>query len=203
MPRRQPATPATPSTHASGTSAKWSSLTLRSWTVGALPIINHILAQAGARSDPASPLADARWPQPPTRCGRPRRPRAKHPAQPRALSTRSLGGESRSPIARPHARGRHRLHQRRPRRPCLTALFEADVLVTCSRRRRHAVRSTTSILRELHNDSTTVSCYGDYDGSAAQERTLQRPVPGRHHLGPQQRPSARLETTAVHSHANR
>ena len=30
-----------------------------------------------------------------------------------------------------------------------------------------------------------------------------RPVPGRHHLGPQQGPQARLETTALHSHSDR
>ena len=43
MSTRRPASATTTKPHPSGTIAQWPSLTLRSWTVGALPIINHLL----------------------------------------------------------------------------------------------------------------------------------------------------------------
>src|SRR5271166_434077 len=42
MSTRRPASPEN-NPSPSGTTAQWSSLTLRSWTVGALPILNHLM----------------------------------------------------------------------------------------------------------------------------------------------------------------
>src|ERR1700736_3334572 len=45
MATRQPPSATARPPHPSGTTAQWSSLTLRSWTVGALPILNHLMAR--------------------------------------------------------------------------------------------------------------------------------------------------------------
>jgi transposase len=54
---------------------------------------------------------------------------------------------------------------------CLDRLFDADVPTLALAVATHAVREFAVALDELHNDSTTITFHGDYEG-AAQERTL-------------------------------
>jgi transposase len=54
---------------------------------------------------------------------------------------------------------------------CLDRLFDADVAALVLDVAAHAVREFDVALDELHNDSTTVTFHGDYDG-ADRERTL-------------------------------
>jgi transposase len=54
---------------------------------------------------------------------------------------------------------------------CLDRLFDADVPTLTLAVATHAVREFAVALDELHNDSTTITFHGDYEG-AAQEQTL-------------------------------
>jgi Domain of unknown function (DUF4277) len=54
---------------------------------------------------------------------------------------------------------------------CLDRLFDADIPSLTLAAVAHAVREFGVELDELHNDSTTVTCHGDYE-SADRERTL-------------------------------
>ena len=62
---------------------------------------------------------------------------------------------------------------------------------------RHVIQEFAISLDELHNDSTTVSFYGAYDAGRPGKRTTGT-TDARHHLGTQQGAAARSQATALH-----
>ena len=62
---------------------------------------------------------------------------------------------------------------------------------------RHVIQEFDISLDELHNDSTTVSFYGAYDAGRPGKRTTGT-TDARHHLGTQQGAASRSQATALH-----
>jgi transposase len=177
MPRRPPAAPARPSTPASGTSAQWPSLTLRSWTVGALPLINHFLSRLDLEA-----LLQAHLP---AHDGRSRLPVARglivlvqnillsreplyglgawaalHDPQLLGLTPEQIGSLNDDRLGR-----------------CLAALFQTGSAALLLALVRHAVQEFGVSLHELHNDSTTISFHGAYADAAAEQTHPGQPAP--------------------------
>jgi transposase len=168
---------ATQPPHPSGTIAQWPSLTLRSWTVGALPIVNHFLERLQLEAILQAHL--------PARAGRGKLPVARgllvlvqnillareplyglrdwaalHDPQLLGLTPDQIGTLNDDRIGR-----------------CLTALFHARRPALILALIRHVVHEFDICLDELHNDSTTISFHGAY-AEAATEKTHQgQPAP--------------------------
>lgn len=169
--KRKPSTPPA----AEPFSAQGQDFTLRSWTVGALPLVNHILDRIGLDSLLAQHLPpDGPRMKIPTRCGI-------------LLMVRNIL-LSREPVyglgewALRHAPDLLRLtpaklsHLNDDRiGRCLDRLFDAlpGPLVTSVVRR--VIDEFNLSLDELHNDSTTVTFHGAYD--AAHEEDVRRGLP--------------------------
>lgn len=156
----------------SGTIAQWSSLTLRSWTVGALPILNHFVErmQLEAILQAHLPACDGRGKLPVARgllvlvqnILLAREPlyglrdwAALHDPQLLGLTSDQIGTLNDDRIGR-----------------CLTALFQARRPALLLALLRHVVHEFQVGLQELHNDSTTISFHGAY-AAAATETTHQ------------------------------
>jgi transposase len=172
MSRRKPASPVSNDPSPSGTVAQWTSLTLRSWTVGALPIVNHFLERLQLEAILQAHL--------PAGAGRGKLPVARglivlvqnlllareplyglrdwaalHAPQLLGLTPEQIGTLNDDRIGR-----------------CLTALFQARRPALILALSRHAVHEFDVCLDELHNDSTTISFYGAYT-AAGTEKTYQ------------------------------
>ena len=88
-----------------------------------------------------------------------------------------------------------RIHDDRLGR-CLDRMFEGIGPTLIMAVVRRVIREFAISLDELHNDSTTVSFYGAYD-QAGQEGE-RRTADARHHLGAQQGTATRPQATALH-----
>ena len=156
----------------SGTVAQGPSLSVRSWTVGALPILNHVLERMQLEAILQAHL--------PARDGRGKLPVARglivlvqnvllareplyglrdwasyHDPQRLGLTADQIGALNDDRIGR-----------------CLTALFHARRPALILALVRHVVQAFDVALEELHNDSTTISFHGAYP-DAATEKTHQ------------------------------
>ena len=153
----------------SGTIAQWTSLTLRSWTVGALPLLNHFLQrmQLEAILQAHLPGRDRRGKLPVARglvvlvqnLLLAREPlyglrdwAARHDPQLLGLTPEDIGSLNDDRIGR-----------------CLTALFQAPRPALILALVRHVVHEFVVCVEELHNDSTTVSFYGAYAEAATEK----------------------------------
>jgi transposase len=168
MSTRKPAQPSPPS----GTVAQWPSQVLRSWTVGALPIINHFLERLQLEAILQAHL--------PSRDGRGKLPVARgliilvqnillareplyglrawaalHDPQLLGLTPEQIGSLNDDRIGR-----------------CLIAFFLGRRPALILALVRQVVREFDVGLDQLHNDSTTISFYGAYP-DAATEKTRQ------------------------------
>jgi transposase len=166
MSTRQPPSTAANLPHPSGTTAQWPSLTLRSWTVGALPILNHLIERMQLEAILQEHL--------PTRDGRGKLPVARglivlvqnvllsreplyslrawaahHDPQLLGLTPDQIGSLNDDRIGR-----------------CLTALFNASRPALILALVRHVVQEFDVCLDELHNDATTISFHGAYAEAA-------------------------------------
>jgi transposase len=172
MSTRQPSSAAANHPHPSGTIAQWPSLTLRSWTVGALPIVNHLLErmQLEAILQAHLPARDGRGKLPVARglvvlvqnVLLAREPLygvrawvAHHDPELLGLTPDQIGTLNDDRIGR-----------------CLSALFKARRPALILALIRHVVQEFDVGLDELHNDSTTISFHGAY-ADAATEKTHQ------------------------------
>jgi len=167
MSTRRPASPEN-NPSPSGTTAQWSSLTLRSWTVGALPIINHLFERMQLEAILEDHL--------PTPKGRSklcvarglmvlvqnillaREPlyglrewAARHDPQWLGMTAEQIGTLNDDRIGR-----------------CLMALFQARRPALLLALVRHVVHEFNVGLTELHNDSTSISVYGAYPEAATE-----------------------------------
>jgi transposase len=156
----------------SGTIAQWPSQTLRSWTVGALPIVNHFLERLQLEA-----ILQAHVP---VRAGRGKLPVARglivlvqnillareplyglrawaalYDPQLLGLTAEQIGALNDDRIGR-----------------CLTALFHGRRPALILALVRQVIRAFDVCLEQLHNDSTTISFYGAYP-DAATEKTHQ------------------------------
>lgn len=175
---------------------------LRSYTVGAMPMINHVLRRLklGEILERHLPAQDGRT-KVPTAAGL-------------LLLVRNVL-ISREPIygvadwACPYAPDLLGLSERQLAAlnddrlgRCLDGLFATlgpELLLDVV---RHAVGEFHLRLDELHNDSTSISFYGKY-ADAAQQRLAARPGHACHYLGLQQGPPAGPEAVALHPHDHR
>jgi transposase len=176
MSTRQPASSAN-NPHPSGTIAQWDSLTLRSWMVGALPIINHLLERMQLETILADHL--------PAPKGRSklcvargllvlvqnvllaREPlyglrdwAAHHDPQLLGLTPDQIGTLNDDRIGR-----------------CLGALFQARRPALLLALVRHVVQEFDVCLAELHNDSTTISFHGAYPEAATEKTYREQAAP--------------------------
>jgi transposase len=170
--RKPPSAAANP--QPSGTVAQWPALTLslRSWTVGALPIVNHLLERMKLEAilQAHLPARDGRGKLPVARglvilvqnvllAREPlygvRAWAARHDPQLLGLTPDQVGTLNDDRIGR-----------------CLTALFHACRPALILALIRHVVQEFDVGLDELHNDSTTISFHGAY-AEAATEKTHQ------------------------------
>lgn len=167
--RPAPSAAANPA-HPSGTTAQWPSLTLRSWTMSALPIVNHFLERMQLET-----ILEAHLP---TRAGRGKLPVARglislvqnillareplyglrswaahHDPQLLGLTPDQIGSLNDDRIGR-----------------CLTALFQAARPALVLALVRQVVQEFGVRLEELHSDSTTISFHGAY-AEATTEKT--------------------------------
>jgi len=165
MSTRKPSQPPPPS----GTVAQWASQTLRSWSVGALPIINHFLERLQLEAILQAHL--------PSRDGRAKLPVARgliilvqnillareplyglrawaalHDPQLLGLTPEQIGSLNDDRIGR-----------------CLTALFHGRRPALILALIRQVVREFDVGLDQLHNDSTTISFYGAYPDAATEK----------------------------------
>jgi transposase len=161
----------------SGTRAHWSSLTLRSWTVGALPILNHFLErlQLEALLEAHLPARDRRSKLPVARgllvliqnILLAREPlyglhdwAALHDPALLGLTPEQIGTLNDDRIGR-----------------CLSVLFQARRPALLLALLRQVVREFAVSLTELHNDSTTVSFHGAYPTAATETTQHGQAVP--------------------------
>ncbi len=159
-----------------GYRAKCGRQTLRSWTVGGLPIINHLLKRTRLEE-----FLEKHLP--------PDDPRLKVPTTKGLLLLVRNVLMSREPIYglgewaeryAPDLLGlsrRHldRLNDDRVGR-CMDRLFDANIPELVLDLMRHVIREFDLSLDELHNDSTTVSFYGAYEDAAEEGRCRGRPT---------------------------
>lgn len=176
MSARQPASPAH-KPRPSGTMAQWGSLTLHSWTVGALPIINHFLERMHLEAILADhlPALSGRSKLCVARgllvlvqnilCAREplyglREWAARHDPELLGLTAEHIGTVNDDRIGR-----------------CLSALFQARRPALLLALVRHVVQEFNVDLSELHNDSTTVSFHGAYPEAAREKIAGAQTVP--------------------------
>jgi transposase len=178
MSTRPPAsTVSTTTLQTSGTVAQWSSFALRSWTVGALPIINHLFERMKLEAILENHL--------PAQNGRSklcvarglmvlvqnvllaREPlyslrewAARHDPRHLGLTAEQIGTLNDDRIGR-----------------CLSALFQARRPALLLALVRHVVAEFDVDVAELHNDSTTVSFHGAYPDAATEKTWRQQAVP--------------------------
>jgi transposase len=177
MPRKKKAKKSkVPSKSYRGYRAKSGGQTLRSWSVGGLPIINRLLERLRLESFLKKHLP-------------PDDPRVKVPTSRGLLLLVRNMLLSREPIYglgewaeryAPELLGLNRgdlrhLNDDRVGR-CLDRLFDAPVPELVMDVVRHVVQEFDVSLQELHNDSTTVSFYGAYDDAAEEGRCRGRPT---------------------------
>ncbi len=195
---RRSTTSRRPRSRSSGHVARRGPAASRSWTTGALPIVEDFLQrmklEAAARRVPPwrrSPHQDPHRP-------RGGDPRQADPALPHAAVCRGrVDRGTRSGRPRTEAGTSGRL-ERRPRRPGPDGPLPRRPAVARAGPHGHIVRQFDLHLDELHNDSTTVSSAAC---TPAQPRGRpSRQADGGHHLGPQQGPSPRPQATAVYPH---
>lgn len=160
--------------HRSGTSAQWPelTLTLRSWTVGALPIINHFLKRMQ--------LEDVLQDHLPSGDGRGKLPVARGLmvlvqnillAREPLYGLRDWAAHYDPPLLGLSADQIGTLTDDRSGR-CLCVLFQAPHLALILALMRRVVHEFDVGMTEFHNDSTTVSFYGAY-AEASREKTYQ------------------------------
>lgn len=168
----------TPAKSYRGYRAKAGHQTLKSWTVGGLPIINHLFDRIGLQTllEKHLPPDDPRQEVPTSRCLLLlvrnllvcREPiyglgewAERYPPDLRGISVREIKHLNDDRIGR-----------------CLDRLFDAKLPELLLDVVRQVVQEFDLSLQELHNDSTTISFYGAYEEAAGPGRRRGKPTLG-------------------------